>query len=313
MKLEKIPIKDMSREDWLEHRKTGIGGSDAAAIVGLNSYSTPYSVWADKTGRTPPRPDNEAMRQGRDFEDYVAKRWEEATGKKVRRENYILRNPKYPFALANIDRRVVGENAGLECKTTSLMNLKKFKNGEFPANYYVQCMHYMAVTGAERWYLAVLVLNQEFYEFTIERDEDEIAELMRMEKEFYQHIETDTPPPVDGCNPTTDTLVTLHNRSTDGSVELFGRNGLIDDYTRLKEEISVLEKQAERIKQQLMEDLGDNELGFTDDYKISWKSQTRRTFQAKDFEKANPDLDLTEYYKVTNSRVFRITKTKKEK
>lgn len=143
-------------------KKKGIGGSDAAGIVGLNAYTTPYSIWVDKTGRIPPKEDNEAMRQGRDLEDYVAKRWEEKTDKKVRRCNYILRNTEYPFAHANIDRDVVGENAGLECKTTSLMNLKKFKNGSYPENYYVQCMHYMAVTGLTGGIWRCLCLTRAF-------------------------------------------------------------------------------------------------------------------------------------------------------
>ena len=69
-----ISTKDMPREEWLEYRRLGIGGSDAGAIIGMNPYATPYSVWADKTGRLPEKEDNEAMRQGRDFEDYVAKK-----------------------------------------------------------------------------------------------------------------------------------------------------------------------------------------------------------------------------------------------
>ena len=104
----------MDRAKWLEDRRKSIGGSDAAAIIRLNPYATPYMVWADKTGRLPEQEDNEAMRQGRDLEDYVASRWMEKTGKKVRKRNGIIRNPKYPFAHANIDRWVIGENAGLE-------------------------------------------------------------------------------------------------------------------------------------------------------------------------------------------------------
>ena len=174
----------MSREKWLQERKKGIGGSDAAALLGLNPYVSPYALWAEKTNRLPEKDDNEAMRQGRDLEQYVADRFMEATGKKVRRKKTMLRNLAYPFAHANIDRWVVGENAGLECKTTSIINLKKFKNGEYPAAYYCQCMHYMAVTGADRWYLAVLILNQGFHHFVIERDEEEIAALMQAEQEF---------------------------------------------------------------------------------------------------------------------------------
>ena len=73
--LKKISTKGMSREEWLERRRKTIGGSDAAGIVGLSKWASPFSVWADKTGRAAEKADTEAMRQGRDLEDYVARRW----------------------------------------------------------------------------------------------------------------------------------------------------------------------------------------------------------------------------------------------
>lgn len=134
--ITRVSTKGMSREEWLVQRRKTVGGSDAAAIVGLSAYASPYSVWADKTGRTPDKPDNEAMRQGRDLEDYVARRFIEETGKKVRRNTAMLYNPLYPFAHADVDRMIVGENAGLECKTTSVLDLKQFNGVEFPEKYY---------------------------------------------------------------------------------------------------------------------------------------------------------------------------------
>ena len=93
IRVQKIPIRDLSREAWLELRRHSIGGSDAAGIVGLSKWASPYSVWAEKTGQLPEQPDNEAMRQGRDLEDYVARRWSEETGNMCRRENKIIYNP----------------------------------------------------------------------------------------------------------------------------------------------------------------------------------------------------------------------------
>lgn len=90
--IKKVSTAGMSREDWLEQRRHTIGGSDAAGIIGLSKWSSPVSVWADKTGRLPDKPDTEAMRLGRDLESYVARRWMEATGKKVRRLNAMLYN-----------------------------------------------------------------------------------------------------------------------------------------------------------------------------------------------------------------------------
>lgn len=298
----------LTHEEWLKERQKGIGGSDAAAIIGLSPWVTPYTVWADKTGRIPPKEDNEAMRQGRDLEQYVADRWMEATGKKCRRRTQILRNLDYPFAHANVDRWVVGEKAGLECKTTSLMNLKKFKNGEYPETYYCQCVHYMAVTGAQRWYLAVLILNQGFYTFMIERDEEEIAALMEAERHFWQFVEKDTPPAADGLKPTTEVLNTMYCLSHDNQapIDLFGQESTIQAYLDTKSAIKALEQQKEQYEQMLKESLGENELGAAGAYLVKWKPQQRSTFQAKAFAKDHPEIDLSGYYKKSQFRKFEI-------
>ena len=142
-----------SEEEWRQIRAKSIGGSDAAAILGLNPYKSAYALWMEKTGKVIPEDvsGKEAVRLGNDLEDYVAKRFMEATGKKVRRENNTIFRDDLPFAHANYDRLVVGEKAGLEIKTTNALHLSKFKNGEFPANYYVQAVHYLMVSGLERW------------------------------------------------------------------------------------------------------------------------------------------------------------------
>lgn len=129
------------------------------------------------------------MRQGRDLEEYVAQRWAKETGRKVRRVNAILHNPDYSFAHADVDRMVTGANEGLECKTTFSLDLKKFNNVEFPVQYYAQCVHYLAVTNAERWHLAVLVFGKGFFAYTLERNQAEIDALMRAEKDFWQLVD----------------------------------------------------------------------------------------------------------------------------
>ena len=114
--LTKISTASMSREDWLAERRHSLGGSDMGAMLGLNRWSSPYSVWAEKTGRLPPKEDNEAMRQGRDLEEYVASRFTEKSGKQVQRMNYLLRNDDAPYLHANIDRRILGEGAALSAR-----------------------------------------------------------------------------------------------------------------------------------------------------------------------------------------------------
>ena len=296
-----------SHEEWLEIRKNYIGGSDAAAVVGLNSFSSPYTVWADKLGKLPPKEDNEAMRLGRDLEDYVAKRFTEQTGKKVRRKNFILWNSDYPFAHANVDRLIVGENAGLECKTTSVLNLKSFKNGEFPENYYVQCMHYMAVTGYKKWYLAVLILGKEFKVFEIERDEDEIKALMKAERDFWACVEKGEPPMIDGSEATTNTIKTVLAESNDDTpVNLFAYDSTLEQYIALSKQIKELENLRDEMANKVKVFMDSSAKGESNKFKVSFASTLRQSFDSKRFAKDNPNIDLSDYYKTSTYRTFKV-------
>lgn len=305
--LKRIDTRSMPRAEWLELRKKTIGGSDAAGIVGLSSYASPYTVWANKTGRLPDSEDNEAMRQGRDLEEYVARRWMGATGKTVRRCNAMLYNSLYPYAHADIDRSVIGENAGLECKTTSTLNIHQFHGVDFPEKYYVQCVHYMAVTGADRWYLAVLVLGKGFYTFVLDRNQEEIDALMAAERDFWEFVKNDTPPDLDGLEATGEALQAIYSASDGSSIQLFGRESMLSEYFSLRSEAQLLEERMERIVNTIKEDMQDSERGNCGGFSVLWKSQTRRQFQPKEFEKAHPEIDLRPYYKHTVSRPFKIT------
>jgi putative phage-type endonuclease len=283
---------DMPREEWLELRKKGIGGSDAAAIVGLDRYRSPFDVYAEKIGLKPEQPDNEAMRQGRDLEQYVAERFMEATGKKVRRRNAVLQHPEHHWMLANIDRWVVGENAGLECKTTSVLNRAKFSQGEFPPNYYVQCMHYMAVTGAERWYLAVLVLNKAFHVFTIERDEAEVQALIEAEKDFWEnHVLKQIPPTPDGSESTSELLKQMFPEAREREeVALYGHEEKIQQYLELDARVKELTQERDAIKQELQLALADAEIGRAQGYIVEWKNQVRQSLDTKKLKSEHAEI-----------------------
>lgn len=311
--LTKIPTKDMTREQWLAERRKSIGGSDAAGIIGLSKWSSPYSVWADKTGRLPDKPETEAMKLGNDLEDYVAQRWAAESGKKVARSNYILKNPAYPFAHANIDRVVHGERAGLECKTTSTLDVKQFNDVEFPEQYYAQCVHYLAVTGWDKWYLAVLCFGRGFYTFELKRDEAEIKALMDAEAAFWPCVTNDTPPAVDGSDATTEAITTIYNESAPGTISIFGRESILDEYERIKKQQKALSERRDEIENIIKQDLGDNEKGLCGKWTISWKSQTRKTLNAKALQAAHPELVLDPYYSISQTRPFKITEMKNEK
>ena len=305
-----IRVKTKSHEEWLQLRSQYIGGSDAAAVVGMNSFSSPYALWAEKTGKTAGFSGNLATEVGTYLEEFVAQKFAAETGKKVRKCNHSFLNSKYPFAIANIDREIVGEDAGLEIKTTDSLNLKKFKNGEYPANYYCQCVHYMAVTGKKRWYLAVLIGNKEFKWFVIERDEAEIAALMGEEAAFWEFVKNDTPPAIDGSKATSDTLTTIYADSNDNIVDLMSYKKDLAAYADLGQTIKTLQAQQDEVANRIKAFMGESSSGSCEGFNVSWKSASRKTFDSKRFASENPDIDLSGYYKESTYRTFKINEIK---
>ena len=306
-------VKTKNHEEWLQLRSQYIGGSDAAAVVGMNPFASPYALWAEKTGKKPGFSGNLATEVGTYLEEFVAQLFAAETGKKVRKCNHSFLNSDYPFAIANIDREIVGEDAGLEIKTTNSLNLKKFKNGEYPANYYCQCVHYMAVTGKKRWYLAVLIGNNEFKWFMIERDEAEIAALMNAEADFWECVKNGTPPAIDGSKATTDTLTTIYAESNDAEAVDFAlyRNDLIV-YTSLSRSIKKLQAEQDEVANRIKAYMGEAAKGFCDGFTVSWASANRTSFDSKRFAEENPHIDLSGYYKKSNYRTFKINEIKGE-
>lgn len=310
--LEKLMKTDTaSRAEWLSCRRQGIGGSDAAVIVGLSRFGSPLRLWADKHGLGGEAQETEVMRQGTDFEEYVARRWMEATGKKVRRRNYMFRNTDYPFALADVDREVVGENAGLECKTTSVYNKSDFENGEIPPTYYVQCQHYMAVMGYDRMYLAVLVLSKAFYHFVIERDEQEIAALMEQEKGWWaEYIEGDSVPDPDGSEEDGAFIRERFPDSDGGEVFLADRAPDFERMQELDAQIRELTSERDALKQAIMQDMGDATLASAlNGWTASWKPQASSRLDSKKLKAEFPQV-YADCLIESVSRVFRYKKAK---
>lgn len=305
-------VKTASHEEWKELRSHYIGGSDASAVVGLNAFSSPYALWAEKTGKVPGFSGNLATEVGTYLEEFVAQKFAAETGKKVRRSNQSFFNSDYPWAIANIDREIIGEDAGLEIKTTSELNMKKFVGGEYPANYYCQCVHYLAMTGKQRWYLAVLIGNRDFRWFTIERDEAEIAALMAAEADFWEMVKNNTPPVADGSQATTAAIKTIYAESNEDTVDLTLENTALAQYIALGKQIAELEAMRDEAANKIKSFMGDAGGGECDGFRVSWKSSTRRTFDSKRFAKENPGLDLAGYYKETSTRTFRVTELKGE-
>lgn len=310
-------IKYKDREEWLAlRRQLGIGGSEAATVAGLNPFSSPLTLYMQKTGALPENESSEALWLGTVLEEHIAKRFEEETGKKVRRNNAIIVNDQYPFAFADVDREIVGEDALLECKSTSPYNKKKYDENDFEnANYFCQCMHYLMVTGKKRCYLAVLVLGVSFNIYTIERNEDEISALATLERDFVEnHLNTGVPPLPEGSQSDADTIGFLQNDADikPETVDLSKEKDLLASYKEICASIKQLEQQKEKISQRLMMQLGENLFGACDGFRVSYKPQTRRTFDAEKFKQHFPGTDLNQFYKVSQSRILKITAEKKK-
>lgn len=303
--------KDMSREKWLELRRMGIGGSDSSAVIGLNPWMSKLALYADKLGLMPEKQETEAMRLGRDMEDYAAKRWEEATGKKAQRFNYLIMNEKYPFGIANVDRRVVGEDAILEIKCTSPYNKSDFANGEVPPHYLAQCYHYMAICDVERCYLAVLVYGRDFYHFTIERNESEISALMQAEADFWRnHVQAQVPPEPDGSESAQEVLDRMDRQN--GTALLMDQETAFEQLQRVTDEIKFLQEEKDSLRQQIIQQMGQNNRGQALTWKCSYLPQKRTSVNGELLKQFYPEA-YEKCVKTSSYPVFRAKKMKEEK
>lgn len=306
MAIKKIPYAD--HDEWLQIRKQYIGGSDAGAIIGLNPYSSPFSVWAEKTGSVKGFEGNTITKVGNYLEEFVAKMFEDEHICKVRRCNFTLVNDLYPWACANIDREIVGEDAILECKTTnSYVTVKKFRQGEYPEQWYAQMTHYLGVTGKKRAYLAVLSECRDFRIFTLERDESEIKALMDAEKDFWtRYVETRKMPPVDGSDATSDAVKQIFNTDSGDTVDLFGMGSLFQQRAELMKGEKTLKEAREAIDNQIKVAMGSASKGICGAWTVSWKMQNTGGLDREAIRKDYPGIDFGKYAKA-QTRTFRVT------
>lgn len=304
-------VRELTHEQWLENRKSGIGGSDAGAIMGVNPYRGAYGVWADKLGKTEPIEDNEALRQGRDFEDYVARRFAEATGKRIRHEYGMLRNDQRPWMVANIDRRIIGECAGLECKTSRDIHMKRYKNGDFPLEYYCQCLHYLAVTGWDKWYLAVLVYGTDLLTFEIKRKdvEDDIGALIQAEDSFWhEYVLPERQPLPDGLESTTKALNAVWGESdsekiVDANDEAEALMILLKD---LKRERKALDSQITKTENEIKAQMQDAEIMRGTGAIATWKGMDVKRLSERKIREKFPDVDMDDLKETTHQRRFAL-------
>ncbi len=304
-----INTLNMDHKQWLQARTQGIGGSDVSAIAGLNKWKSAVQVFLEKTQAIEKEGvQSEAAYFGNVLEEVVAKEFAKRTDLKVQRRNAILQHPEYPWMLANVDRLIVGEKIGLECKTASEYLKKEWEDEEVPAAYLLQCQHYMAVTGYEAWWIAVLIGGNKFVHKKIERDEELIQYLIDIEKDFWlNNVEKNEPPLFDGSDASTELLKHLYPESITDSFVSLGKQEelLIEARDQVDREIKVLQEQKAEYENKIKAKLGTSEAGGTENYKVFWKSYTTNRFDSKRFKADHPDL-YEQYVKESKSRKFTV-------
>lgn len=304
---EKIPTAQLDTKEWLQLRKTGIGGSDAGAVCRVNPYSSPMKVFHDKTVDGVEEKNNEAIRIGHDLEDYVAKRFTEATGLKVRRSNYMYRSVEHPFMIADIDRLVIGEDAGLECKTASAYNADKWKDGDIPLHYVLQCVHYMAVTGKRTWYIAAVILGQEFTYRRLEWDDELVAGLIEAESDFWnRHIVPGVIPGPDGSK-ACDGVINqyFHTAKKSKPLKLDGFDKKLARRDEILAEVKKLQEEQSRIEQEVKLAMKGHETAASGKYRITWGNVSSSKLDTKRIKEELPEI-YRDYIQVSSYRRFTI-------
>lgn len=333
---------EMTRAQWLDIRRKGIGGSDVAAIIGANPYKTPLDIFNDKL-QLGENEDSQSRYAywGTKLEDVVASEFAEKTGLKIQRVNYVLSNQDNPWMMANLDRAVVNPDIakrvainkpekvketglllstdiGLECKTASVYNSDDwgpsqldeilagdvFSDHKIPLYYETQVQWYMAVTGMKTFYLAVLLGGNDFRVYLIHRDDELISALVSMCKDFWDnHVMKALPPdPVNA-----EDVKKLFAKDSGDMIEATNDDSvLVGELRNIEAEIKKLKAAEEELKEKLITRIGPH-LGITIDGEkaVSYKSQTSRRFSSTQFKKDFPDL-YEQYTVEATTRVFRI-------
>lgn len=301
--------ENMPYEEWLAWRRKGIGGSDASVVCGINKYKSPVELFMDKTGQQDPEEAGESAYWGHQLESLVRLEFTKRTGISVLTVNKLLRSKEYPFMLANLDGVCKHSTYGtcvFEAKTASA-----YKAGEWedtiPQEYMLQLQHYLAVTGYAGAYIAVLIGGNTFkYQF-IPRDEELISKLIKWESDFWEHVKSDIPPPLDGSEASAKYL----NKRFPGSVPRskvrlpVAATELIRQYDEACEKGDAFKEQKQRAENLLKEMLGDNEVGFAGDRVITWKTVNQERIDSKALKAEHPAI-YQQYVSPSSYRRFSI-------
>lgn len=283
------------RQSWLGKRQSGIGGSDAAAVLGLSPWKSRLALWAEKTGKVdrPNLDELEWIEWGNVLEEPIAQKYVQVTGRKlVDWGRFAIRiSPTHRFMHCTIDREIQPFDGQPECGDLSIKNVGFFKlkdwETEAPLQYQVQLQHELAVTGLQWGSFAVLIGGQKFAWLDSPRNEKFIAHLIEKEEEFWNLVQRDIPPETDGSDSTREVLARLYPSDMGEAIALpVELADLAEERRNLKEHIAIYQKRAQDIENRIKAALGNASVGvFPDGSGFSWKQQHRNEtiVKASDF------------------------------
>jgi putative phage-type endonuclease len=280
----------------------------------MNRWKSPLQVWMEKTNAVPlEEKKGIALTVGTELENLVAKMFTGKTGLAVRRVNKTLIHKEHDFIRANIDRDIVGHDAILECKTASAYKADEWKDDEIPAEYIFQCVHYLAVTGAKKCYLAVLIGNQDFQVKTIDRNEEMIKDLIDKEVEFWETYIVAKKMPIFMTADDDDNLKKLFPEAVQGeSMEFVDAESIdkkINEIKEFEEEIKIEVGRIAVLKNDIKAIMQHYETGVAGEWKATWKNQKQTKFDKKALKEKYPDI-AKEFTTEGTNRVFRTSKNK---
>ena len=308
MKIIEIP-EGQTRKEWLDQRRKGIGGSDAAVVCGISRYKSAVELWMDKTGMNPEDFDSEAAYWGRTLEKTVREEFEKRSGLQVRIVPYMMQHDEHHFMLANVDGEVDDPDHGkciFEAKTATIFKSHEWEV-EIPEEYYLQVQHYMAVSGYKGAYIAALIGGNRFLWKFIERDEKVIDLLIRLEEQFWHYVEDGEIPPIDGSDASKNLLARLYPEAEAEKTIILPDDALelISEYENASEQEKRICDRKEEAANKLKSMLESAESGRVMDRIVIWKNVRSERFNSKELKEREPEL-YRDYVYTTTYRKFII-------
>lgn len=303
---EVVLERDGTNEDaWLDARREGVSASDALAAMGYDPRKQRAALWIEKTQGTSVQ-ETEPMVMGRILEPAVKAGFAWKSGLVVHDATELLRSTSWPWMLCTPDGYAESAEGTLglfEAKTTTIYLKEDWADGQIPERAAAQTMHGLAVTGLPFAFVAVLIDNKVEYRY-MERDEQLIAEIIRLEAEFWQYVVDKEMPPVHPGRDAADLLTSLYPRAVEGAMRELtqAERDVAIAFRRAGSEYKHWERERAALGEQLKIMAGDAEfLTWNGDPIVSVKSGEMRRIDIDRLREEQPEIAKA-YEKVTPTR-----------